>query len=642
MRNEVRLLFLTFLCLAGAAFADSTEPYRWPLDLPRVLTSSFGEYRSAGYHMGIDLRTGPIGKSVYAPAGGYVERIRCSPFGYGKAVYLRLDDGHTFVYAHLNDYADVLRDYVRGEQHRRQQYEVDLYPEKDLFRFERGDLLAFSGQTGIGAPHLHFEVRNAAGVPIDPRTIGFDWPDTIPPTIHAIAAEPASPESAINGEYLPVTLAPRAGNSAGLITDAIRVSGPVRLSVAATDTGGAAGTRLGIAGATVSAGTETAFDLQFARIPYDTYRDGAVAFHPYIKGSGRYVVLWPWPGNRVPAYVYAAGTGIVDPAHSDVATLQIHDAHANSRTVQMPLTLAAMTQLADPTQANAALGTVRFEPVATWLVCVVRFPAAEATVPTAKIEGGQSGDRPMVRVSAQEFQLPIVPAADADRLQVSVEHPRIDPAPAVFAVVHRDRKPPIYEQDGLRIEAGADTAFGTLVFNARRLDRKAPDGLRAVGDAYSVWHENHPLAAPLRITLSAPADADLSRVHVYRHNGGWSRQATARSAGELTIQTRRLGLFQAFEDRHAPYLNITSPPPGYHSKTRRPILTARVADAHSGVDAFGATANGEWLLVAYDPEHGELRWDRDEDLPSGAQHIEFWASDHAGNISRKTVTVVVP
>lgn len=640
MRSARPLLLLVFLTLPVSAIADDGEPYRWPLDQPRVLTSSFGEYRSSGYHMGIDLRTGPIGKHVFAPAPGYVERIRCSPYGYGKAVYFRLDDGHIFVYAHLNDYAETLRRYVRQEQHRRERYEVDLYPDKNRFRFERGDLIAFSGQTGIGAPHLHFEVRNGAGIPIDPRTIGFDWPDTTPPTIRGVAVEPATPHSAINGQYLPVTLSPRSAGS-GLVTDGIGASGPIRFAISATDTDGAAGTRLGVAGGSVTAGTQDVFHLQFSRIPYDTYRDGVVAFHPYIRGSGRYLTFWPWPDNRVPAYAYADGTGIVDPA-SELATVVVRDAHANQRSVQIPITLAALSDVAGPAQSTAATGTVRFEPVANWLVCVVRFNGPEAVAPVARISGGDVEERTMVRVSAQEFQLPVTPAPDAEQLIVTLDHPRLDSNPWAFGVLHRGTKPAVYEQAGLRIEGSAGSAFGTLIFSAKRVERQSASQLRAVGDAFSVWHENHPIAEPLRITLPVPDGADLSRVHVYRQGSGWSRQSTEKSADGMTIETRRLGLFQAFEDRHAPYLNVTSPPQGYHAKTKRPILTARVADAHSGVDGFGATANGEWLLVAYDPEHGELRWDRDEDLPSGTQLVEFWASDHAGNVNRKTVTVVIP
>ena len=106
--------------MIGAALAilvvlagEPPSPYIWPLDLPQAITSSFGEYRGGRFHAGLDLRTGGIGKQVKAPAAGYVSRVRCSPWGYGKAVYLALDDGNTAVFGHLSAFAPELREYVR-------------------------------------------------------------------------------------------------------------------------------------------------------------------------------------------------------------------------------------------------------------------------------------------------------------------------------------------------------------------------------------------------------------------------------------------------------------------------------------------------------------------------------------------------
>ncbi|HEO69823.1 MAG TPA: M23 family metallopeptidase, partial [Candidatus Hydrogenedentes bacterium] len=119
------LLLMAFTVAAGRAGAE--DAYCWPLDLPRLLTSSFAEYRAGRFHAGIDLRTSGIGRDVRAPADGYVSRLRCSPWGYGKAVYLQLDDGHTVVFGHLDAFAEPLAQYVRDAQHAAERYTVDLY-----------------------------------------------------------------------------------------------------------------------------------------------------------------------------------------------------------------------------------------------------------------------------------------------------------------------------------------------------------------------------------------------------------------------------------------------------------------------------------------------------------------------------------
>ena len=70
---------LALLCALTAAAAASDEPYAWPLDLPRVVTGTFGEYRGGRFHAGMDLMTGENGRPIHAPADGHVMRVTCSP-----------------------------------------------------------------------------------------------------------------------------------------------------------------------------------------------------------------------------------------------------------------------------------------------------------------------------------------------------------------------------------------------------------------------------------------------------------------------------------------------------------------------------------------------------------------------------------
>ena len=68
-----------WLAAAGAVAANDRAPYLWPFDRTPDLSSSFGEYRSGRFHMGVDLSTnGAIGVPVHAAADGHVSRVRCS------------------------------------------------------------------------------------------------------------------------------------------------------------------------------------------------------------------------------------------------------------------------------------------------------------------------------------------------------------------------------------------------------------------------------------------------------------------------------------------------------------------------------------------------------------------------------------
>ncbi len=156
--------FLIFLIQTIAAPAAELQ---WPLPDSRELTSGYGERRGAHFHGGVDIRTRGETLPCIAVDNGWVERIAISPTGYGRAVYLRLPDGRTAVYAHLSRFASKLDSVVRKQQLAAGIYRVDFPLKPDDVAFERGETLAWTGASGIGAPHLHFEIRRDA-VQLDP------------------------------------------------------------------------------------------------------------------------------------------------------------------------------------------------------------------------------------------------------------------------------------------------------------------------------------------------------------------------------------------------------------------------------------------------------------------------------------------
>ena len=121
---------LAFGCLIVFCCVDRAwgEGYYWPMDAEPALTSTFGEYRGGRLHAAIDLKTwGKEGFPVLAVDDGYVWRVRTSPWGYGRAVYVQLQDGRFAIWAHLSGFSDVIEKYVKEEQDRRETYSVNLY-----------------------------------------------------------------------------------------------------------------------------------------------------------------------------------------------------------------------------------------------------------------------------------------------------------------------------------------------------------------------------------------------------------------------------------------------------------------------------------------------------------------------------------
>jgi murein DD-endopeptidase MepM/ murein hydrolase activator NlpD len=66
------------------------------------LSGGYGEIRTDHFHSGIDIRTkGKTGLRVYATDEGWIARIKVSPIGFGKTLYIQHPNGYTTVYAHL-------------------------------------------------------------------------------------------------------------------------------------------------------------------------------------------------------------------------------------------------------------------------------------------------------------------------------------------------------------------------------------------------------------------------------------------------------------------------------------------------------------------------------------------------------------
>ncbi|MCP4686128.1 MAG: M23 family metallopeptidase, partial [bacterium] len=129
---------------------------------------------------------GRIGKPVYSPVNGSVWRVKMSYNGYGKGLYIKGDDGHIYVFGHLSALSEKIDRTVKEAQNRAQRYYVDLNLLQDSIPIKKGEQIALSGQTGVGAPHLHFEKRSSNNQPLNPLEHGFKLNDKVRPTFERI------------------------------------------------------------------------------------------------------------------------------------------------------------------------------------------------------------------------------------------------------------------------------------------------------------------------------------------------------------------------------------------------------------------------------------------------------------------------
>ena len=136
-----------------------TQDYTWPTNLGKHLSSNFGEFRTTGYHQGLDIKTkGSIGHPVFAVSDGYISRIVSNFSGFGRALYLTLEDGQTAVYGHLSKFTPRLEDHLIEQQEKNQTYITNMFLSPGKFRFEKGDIIAYI----IGVPLEYFKQESWA------------------------------------------------------------------------------------------------------------------------------------------------------------------------------------------------------------------------------------------------------------------------------------------------------------------------------------------------------------------------------------------------------------------------------------------------------------------------------------------------
>jgi len=189
LNNTQNLKLKFFLCVCTLPlfhFGQMEAQWVPPLDIPIQLSGTFGEFRSNHFHAGLDIRTqGRQGLKVKSVQNGWVNRIRVSTTGYGKALYIQHYDGTISVYAHLKKFAPKIEAYVKERQYQKESFTIHLFPKSEVLKIEAGELIGFSGNTGRSyGPHLHFEVRNSSNQnPINPMEYPLEIKDSQRPQI---------------------------------------------------------------------------------------------------------------------------------------------------------------------------------------------------------------------------------------------------------------------------------------------------------------------------------------------------------------------------------------------------------------------------------------------------------------------------
>jgi hypothetical protein len=286
---------------------SSIGRYIWPTDASKRITSSFAEYRTNHFHGGIDISTnGQAGYKVFAVEDGYVLRIKITPNGYGKMLYLKHKDGYISTYAHLQSFNDTITKVARIEQYRKETYAIDLTLDSTLVPVKQGEVIAFTGETGFGPPHLHFELRDQDLNPINPLLSGnYNVPDNIPPNIRRVMVIPLSYNSTIDNSPEPKYFSRFPRNKYRLtIPQPIKAHGLIGFGVDAVDRADGAWGRTGIHGIYFYLDDKLIFEMALDIVPVGETKqiDLHYDLQSILEGKGKFQKLYIDKGNSLPFY----------------------------------------------------------------------------------------------------------------------------------------------------------------------------------------------------------------------------------------------------------------------------------------------------------------------------------------------------
>ncbi len=304
--------------------------YHWPVDAEKIVTGSFGEFRYFHFHMGQDFATdSKNGLPIFALTDSKVVKIQNYRYSIGNAIVLEHKDGFFSRYGHLTDFhekvwASIKDKNILEKRKKRLDFEYSLTKEEQVY-FGKGEIIAYSGETGIGPSHLHLEIFKD-NIYYNPSDFGLNLNKTGDIKIYSVDLVPEDNRSYVNGKNQTYTLRFQKDNEnkwTAIPKQKPKLKGNISVSISGAETSGQ-GNRIGFQKMNLFLNEKELQEMSFSKISnLHTHRSNFVMdnYKSRMNGKPFKYFLHAKEGNTLLGTKYKdAGFGVIKT--SELSNLQ--------------------------------------------------------------------------------------------------------------------------------------------------------------------------------------------------------------------------------------------------------------------------------------------------------------------------------
>src|SRR5699024_47735 len=601
---------------AGNPFEPSDAHYLWPTNASHHLTSTFAETRLGHFHAALDIKTwGRRGYEIYATRDAVLYRLAIKPTGYGKVLYLKHTDGSFSVYAHLMRFNDRLQHYadsLRFSENHRPYF--DRVVEEEQIHIKQGELIALSGASGIGPPHLHFELRSPQQAPFNPLLTNLSVQDNIAPAITNLSVEPLASNSIIEGKKKIHTRRPHRRNGY-YDFGTVEISGAAGLGINTYDKSNGVPNPYAVYQLSMSVDGKQLFRSKVDSFSYaETNQMFIDRVYPLLRKYGQgYQRLFVADGNTLNFYTTGPDKGKLGLApglHKVSITASDYFGNRSTAVVRLSVKEAvrkpyyrAVNKASPPTKIpKITIDRWNWQP--NW-VNIAKKDFRELTVAIPDW-GRLTAHSNMVTINLRNL----------DNLFMNIP----GMGPTIFRRMIPSTKGLLTSIDKQARVIFPRHAFYDTVSVTLAAKQFAPDSVKAI-----IGPEAYPLDKEFELRIKrSPALRDTSKLAFYKYNeryNYWYLVETGFSEDYITMQSNTLGTFITRRDTTPPTLDN---PRLYRRPDGQWLIYFDADDDLSGIDPDRSliTVNGLKGIAEYEPEDNRLVYYYPEFDPPSAMDIK--------------------